>query len=311
MDTNILLESGTNELEILEFTVGGNHYGINVAKVLEIMPYQQVTPVPNTHPNVEGLFMPRDKIISVISLRKCLGYPTDDSQSGLLFITNFNNLDTAFHVDEVLGIHRVSWEQIHTPDSTISSGTGEAGIATGVLKMDDRLIVLLDFEKIISWINPETSLRVSDMDNYVTKDRSASPILLAEDSKLLMKLIQECLTKAGYTNLILCENGQEAWDKLRELKEQGDVLESVHCIITDIEMPQMDGHRLTKLVKSDDIMKNIPVIIFSSLINDEIRRKGEALGADAQLTKPEVGKLVDNVDRLVDQYESARNENKR
>jgi two-component system chemotaxis response regulator CheV len=311
MDTNILLESGTNELEILEFTVGGNHYGINVAKVLEIMPYQQVTPVPNTHPNVEGLFMPRDKIISVISLRKCLGYPTDDSQSGLLFITNFNNLDTAFHVDEVLGIHRVSWEQIHTPDSTISSGTGEAGIATGVLKMDDRLIVLLDFEKIISWINPETSLRVSDMDNYVTKDRSASPILLAEDSKLLMKLIQECLTKAGYTNLILCENGQEAWNKLRELEEQGDVLESVHCIITDIEMPQMDGHRLTKLVKSDDIMKNIPVIIFSSLINDEIRRKGEALGADAQLTKPEVGKLVDNVDRLVDQYESARNENKR
>lgn len=311
MDTNILLESGTNELEILEFTVGGNHYGINVAKVLEIMPYQQVTPVPNTHPNVEGLFMPRDKIISVISLRKCLGYPTDDSQSGLLFITNFNNLDTAFHVDEVLGIHRVSWEQIHTPDSTISSGTGEAGIATGVLKMDDRLIVLLDFEKIISWINPETSLRVSDMDNYVTKDRSASPILLAEDSKLLMKLIQECLTKAGYTNLILCENGQEAWNKLRELREQGDVLESVHCIITDIEMPQMDGHRLTKLVKSDDIMKNIPVIIFSSLINDEIRRKGEALGADAQLTKPEVGKLVDNVDRLVDQYESARNENKR
>ena len=311
MDTNILLESGTNELEILEFTVGGNHYGINVAKVLEIMPYQQVTPVPNTHPNVEGLFMPRDKIISVISLRKCLGYPTDDSQSGLLFITNFNNLDTAFHVDEVLGIHRVSWEQIHTPDSTISSGTGEAGIATGVLKMDDRLIVLLDFEKIISWINPETSLRVSDMDNYVTKDRSASPILLAEDSKLLMKLIQECLTKAGYTNLILCENGQEAWNKLRELEEQGDVLESVHCIITDIEMPQMDGQRLTKLVKSDDIMKNIPVIIFSSLINDEIRRKGEALGADAQLTKPEVGKLVDNVDRLVDQYESARNENKR
>ena len=126
-----------------------------------------------------------------------------------------------------------------------------------------------------------------------------------------MKLIQECLTKAGYTNLILCENGQEAWNKLRELEEQGDVLESVHCIITDIEMPQMDGHRLTKLVKSDDIMKNIPVIIFSSLINDEIRRKGEALGADAQLTKPEVGKLVDNVDRLVDQYESARNENKR
>lgn len=306
MDTNILLESGTNELEILEFTVAGNHYGINVAKVLEIMVYQQVTPVPNTHPYVEGLFMPRDKIISVISLRKCLGYPAESDKPGLLFITNFNNLDTAFHVDEVLGIHRVSWEEIHTPDSTISSGEGNQGVATGVLKYDDRLIVLLDFEKIISWINPETTLQVSDMEGYVAKDRSASPILLAEDSKLLMKLIEECLKKAGYTNLIPCENGQVAWDKLQEFEKEGDVLDKVHCIITDIEMPQMDGHRLTKLVKTDDTLKHIPVIIFSSLINDEIRRKGESVGADAQLTKPEVGKLVDAVDEQVKRYETER-----
>ena len=304
MDTNILLESGTNELEVLEFKVADNYYGINVAKIKEILTYQHVTPVPNSHPFVEGIFMPRDTMISVINLRKCLGYDNDPDIVGLFFITNFNNLNTAFHVDEVLGIHRVSWEDINTPDGTISSD--DNGVSTGVLKLEDRLVVILDFEKIVSNINPETGLKVSDMDNYETRDRSKSPILLAEDSALLSKLIQECLRKAGYTNLIVNENGQAAWDKLVEYNNNGTVLEDVHCVITDIEMPQMDGHRLTKLIKDHDVMKNIPVVIFSSLINEEIRRKGESVGADAQLTKPEIGKLVSAVDSLVDKYEHAR-----
>ena len=149
------------------------------------------------------------------------------------------------------------------------------------------------------------------MNNYETKDRSQCPILLAEDSKLLMKLIEECLKKAGYTNLILNENGQEAWNKLVEFKKEGTVLDKVHLIITDIEMPKMDGHRLTKLVKEDDTMKHIPVIIFSSLINEQIRRKGESLGADEQLTKPEIGQLVEAVDRLIAKYEAEREEAKK
>jgi two-component system chemotaxis response regulator CheV len=252
--------------------------------------------------------MPRDTIISVINLRKCLGYEDADSKDGLLFITNFNNLNTGFHVDTVLGIHRVSWKDINEPDSTISSDAG--GTATGVLKWEDRLIVIIDFEKIVAGINTETSLKVSDLDNYETKDRSASPLLIAEDSKMLMKMIQESLTKAGYTNITPCYNGKEAWDRLRELREKGTALNDVHLIITDIEMPQMDGHRLCKLIKEDDTLKKIPVVIFSSLINDDIRRKGEAVGADEQLTKPEIGKLVGAVDRLVAQYEQYRSEDK-
>ena len=304
MDTNILLESGTNELEILEFRAGNNYYGINVAKINEILLYQKVTPVPNAHPCIEGIFMPRDTMISVINLRKCLGLDEKFDNDGLFVITNFNNLNTAFHVDEVLGIHRVSWEEIIKPDSTINSD--ESGVSTGVIKLSDRLVVILDFEKIVSDINPETSLKVSDMDDYVKKDRGESPILIAEDSALLQKLIVECLKKAGYTKIIINDNGQEAWDKLCEFKEEGNVLDNVHCIITDIEMPLMDGHRLTKLVKEDNTMKKIPVVIFSSLINDQIRRKGESLGADAQLTKPEIGKLVEAVDELIERYESAR-----
>ena len=296
MDTNILLESGTNELEILEFALGNNHYGINVAKIKEILQYSQVTPVPNAHPSVEGIFMPRDTMISVINLRRCLGMP-DAEKEGLFIITNFNKLNIAFHVDEVIGIHRVSWEEIIKPDSTIN---GEGGsTSTGVIKMNNRLVVILDFESIVSSISPETGLRTTDIDNLKERGRSDSTILIAEDSPLLSKLITDCLRKAGYENLIVTTNGQEAWDKISELKAKGTLLEEVQCIITDIEMPQMDGHRLTKLCKSDDLIKKIPLVIFSSLVNDEMRRKGEMLGADAQLTKPEIGMLVDAIDKLI------------
>ena len=300
METNILLENGTNELEVLEFTLNDNHYGINVAKIREILSYQPVTPVPNAHESVEGIFMPRDTMITVISLKKSLGLPETDEQ-GLFIITNFNKLNIAFHVDTVVGIHRVSWAEIIKPDSTINAT--ESGVSTGVIKMDDKLVVILDFEKIVTDISPETGLKVSDIDELgERRNRSDSPILIAEDSHLLSKLITDSLKKAGYTNLIVTMDGQEAWDKLQEYQKEGDVFDRVHCIITDIEMPRMDGHRLTKLVKSDEDLQKIPLIIFSSLVNEEMRRKGEALGADAQLTKPEIGKMVSAIDDLIDKH---------
>lgn len=296
MDTNILLESGTNELEILEFALGNNHYGINVAKIKEILQYSQVTPVPNSHPSVEGIFMPRDVMITVINLRRCLGMP-DGDVDGLFIITNFNKLNVAFHVDQVIGIHRVSWEEIIKPDSTLNGQDGS--VATGVIKMNNRLVVILDFESIVSGISPETGLRTADIDSLQARDRSESRILIAEDSPLLSKLITDCLKKAGYEDLVITGNGQEAWDKICELKARGTLLDDVQCIITDIEMPQMDGHRLTKLCKTDDTIKKIPLVIFSSLVNEEMRRKGEQLGADAQLTKPEIGMLVEAIDNLI------------
>ena len=297
MDTKILLENGTNELEILEFTLAGNSYGINVAKIKEIITYQPVTPVPNSHPSIEGIFMPRDTMITAIDLKNCLGRG-ESEKKGLFIVTNFNKLDIAFHVESVLGIHRVSWRDIIKPDITISAA--DESVATGIIKKNDKLIIILDFEKIVSDINPETGLKMSDMDDMGQRERCESPILIAEDSPLLSRLITDCLKKAGYTNLIVTMNGQEAWDKLQEFEKAGIVREKVHCIITDIEMPLMDGHRLTKLVKTNDNMKKIPLIIFSSLVNEEMRIKGEQLGADAQLTKPEIGSLVSAIDDLID-----------
>ena len=237
-------------------------------------------------------------MITVINLKRCLGMPENGAGEGLFIITNFNKLNIAFHVDAVIGIHRVSWESIIKPDSTIN--TEENSASTGVIKLDDKLIIILDFEKIVTDISPETGLKISDVDNLPNRERCDSPILIAEDSPLLSKLITDCLKKAGYTNLIITMNGQEAWDELTEMKKTGKITDKVHCIITDIEMPLMDGHRLTKLVKTDDDMKGIPLIIFSSLVNEEMRIKGEKLGADAQLTKPEIGNLVAAIDKLID-----------
>lgn len=298
METNILLENGTNELEVLEFTIGNNCYGINVAKIREILPYQTVTPMPNAHRSIEGIFMPRETMITVINLPKELGLQENASYTNdMMIITNFNKLNIAFHVHKVVGIHRVSWNNIIKPDQTIN--TSDSGIATGIIKIDGKLIVILDFERIVSEISPETGLKVSDIDALGVRERNDSPILIAEDSALLSKLIIDSLHKAGYTNVIKNDNGQEAWDKLERMKKKGTALDEVKCIITDIEMPMMDGHRLTKLVKSDDVLKKIPLIIFSSLVNEEMRIKGLSLGADAQLSKPEIGNLVKVIDALI------------
>jgi two-component system chemotaxis response regulator CheV len=285
-------------LEVLEFTLNENHYGINVAKIKEILPYKQPTPIPNAHPCIEGIFMPRDTIITIVDLSKSLNLPPQDStRTDMYIVTNFNKLNIAFHVNDVVGIQRVSWADITKPDESISN-SGK-GVATGIIKLSDKLIVILDFEKIVSDISPETGLKVSDIDALGERKRNARPILVAEDSPLLSKLILDSLHKAGYTNVIMNNNGQEAYDKLCAFRDEGTIYDKVKCVITDIEMPQMDGHRLTKLIKDDKDMKNLPVIIFSSLVNDEMRRKGESLGANAQLSKPEIGQLVTTIDKLI------------
>ena len=298
MESNILLESGTNELEILEFVINGNHYGINVAKVREILTIQDITPIPNSHPCIEGIFMPRDTIITVINLIRTLGFDDDgDNSNNMLIVTNFNNLNIAFIVNQVIGIHRVSWSDIVKPDSTVN--TPGAAIATGIIKHMDNLVIVLDFEKIVEEICPETSLKVSQIDELGERERNAVPILIAEDSPLLTQLVHDALTKAGYTNITMKANGQEAWDRLCELKKTNGVEYGAKLVITDIEMPVMDGHRLIRLIREDIALQHIPIIVFSSLINDDMRRKGERLGADRQISKPEIGQLVSMIDELV------------
>ena len=221
MDSNILLESGTNELEVLEFVIEGNHYGINVEKVREILQFQNITPVPNSHPCIEGIFMPRGDIITVIDLIKTLGFQNNDNRNNFLIVTNFNNLNIAFDVQAVFGINRVSWTDVVKPDSTVS-GPG-SGVATGIIKNADNLLIILDFERIVEEICPETSLKVSEIKQLESRERNDIPVLIVEDSTLLCTLIKDSLFQAGYNKLTVKNNGQEAWDYLCELKKNNGV----------------------------------------------------------------------------------------
>lgn len=297
--TDILLESGTNELEIMEFTIAGEQFGINVAKVREIMMSCPIKPMQNAHPVIEGIYKPRDEVMTVVNLAKYLDLtPSEDPTRDIFICANFNDLNFAFHIHTVVGIYRISWNKIQKPDRIIYGG--KEGVATGIAEYDGRLITILDFEKIIAEISPETSIQIEDIDTLGKRVDSPVRILVAEDSMLLSKMIVESLHRAGYNNVVKADNGQEAWDFLCEAKDSGDDLEEhVSLVVTDIEMPQMDGHRLLKLIKEDNFLHTLPVILFSSLINEEMRIKGERLGADAQITKPEIAGLVGIIDRLL------------
>ena len=296
---DILLESGTNELEIMEFTIDNKSFGINVAKIKEIIQYTSVNPMPNSHPCVEGVFKPRDIVITVVDLPKYMGYPRQEiSDRDILIITNFNKSITAFHVHTIEGIHRISWEDIEKPDMTIYGG--EDGLATGIAKVDGKLIMIIDFEKILVDISPAAGIQVSEVAPLSDRPKVSKPVMIVEDSALLKKMILDSLSTAGYTNVIAMSNGKEAWDKLQDLRNDSSLplYDKVCCIITDIEMPKMDGHRLTKLIRDDSVLKVLPIIIFSSLIDEEMRLKGTSLGASAQVSKPEIGKLVGLIDSL-------------
>lgn len=297
-NNEILLESGTNEIEIMEFTVGGNLYGINVAKVDEIMLSQPVKAMPHTHPAVEGIFKPRETVITVLNLPTYLGIPSELQEKDLFIITNFNKMHIAFRVHTVIGISRISWTAIQKPDKTLN-GEGES-VTTGIAQCNGKLVTILDFERIVAEIAPESTIQSSEIDKMGPRGHSDAPILLAEDSVLLSKMIQESLHKAGYRNLCCFPNGLEMWEYLCMAKKTGTVDEKAALIITDIEMPQMDGHRLTKLVKDDPELKHIPLIIFSSLITEEMRAKGKQLGANEQMSKPEIGHLVAVMDHLLE-----------
>lgn len=296
----ILLESGTNELEILEFTLGETSFGINVAKVVEISKYEKITHIPSAHNAIEGIFKPRENIITVIDLAKYLNLPSsDDTSKDNFIVTNFNKITTAFHVHQIMGIHRISWTNIEKPDTTLYGGVD--GLATGIAQFDNRLIVIIDFEKLLADINPLTGIQLKEIDDLGDRKRNTKPILIAEDSMLLSKMILQALTQAGYVNVTCTTNGEEAWDKIKYyLSNTSKPIEAqLACLITDIEMPKMDGHRLLKVVRDEIKLEYLPVIIFSSLINDEMKRKGDSLGATAQLSKPEIGHLVETIDKYV------------
>lgn len=293
----ILLESGTNELEIVEFMIGTNRFGINVIKVREIIPIMPVTKVPFSHPHVEGVISLRDEVIPVVDLATVLHLSEHYEKANEKYIiAEFNMLKVAFHVGTIAQIHRISWGKIEQPNKVAQN---LEHLITGIIHFNDEMILLPDFEKIIFNINPNTGISKERIQSLDKRERSTKTILIAEDSSLLRELLKETLEKVGYVNIEVCHDGEEALERLNAFSEKGKITDSIQLVITDIEMPKMDGHHLTKRIKESDHLKQLPVIIFSSLITNDLRHKGEQVGADAQVSKPEVSELVKFIDKYI------------
>lgn len=296
METGILLESGTNELELLKFHVGNKCFGINIAKVSEMMRYSAVTPMPDAPDAVEGIFMPRDTLITVVDLHTVLNSPCPDGIEGMFIICEFNSMHVAFHVTSVNGIVKLSWTSIEKPPSVAQNENG--GLITGVAKLDDGMILVLDFEKIVADINRSAGLDTTGVDKlaHLESVNFEGHVVIAEDSALLNKMIMDSLHTAGFKNVISFTNGKDAFDYIEGYKSLGEnIRDEVALLISDIEMPQMDGHHLTKRLKSDPITQRIPIFLFSSLINDKMRIKGKSVGADEQFSKPQIGILIEKM----------------
>lgn len=293
----ILIETGTNEFEIVEFNVGKVNYGINVAKVREVINLVPITKMPQAHPYVDGLFTLRGRVMPLVNLPRCLNQETEDDLKNII-VTEINNYNIGFLVNSVSRIHRISWTEME-PAPNVS----DSPMVVGIIKMLDKMVLLLDFEKIIAEINPEINEKLTTLPE-VTKDikeqRNDVKVFVAEDSPMLRDLLVQTLHDAGYITTRDFSNGKLAWEALQKIgQEEAPLDDSINILISDIEMPQMDGHHLLTQIRDHNKLGKLPVIFFSSLINEEMRRKGEAIGANGQISKPEIGQLIDLIDSLV------------
>ena len=298
MSNNILLESGTGEVEVIEFIVNGNHYAINVVKVKEViqMPQSGLTKLPDPKPEIAGLILCRDEIITLVDLKYIITKQTTKNVGSKIIICEFNKMKVSFNIDDVVGVHRIKWSEIRKPDDL-----SENSLAVGNILLDDKVLIMLDFEKIVTDICPSSGISEDKLVEVDYKDRSGAKLVLADDSALIRRLLKDTLTKAGFKNLKIFDDGKQALDFFKGLvKEKGENFNKyAQMLITDIEMPQMDGLTLTRKIKEDVVLKKLPVVIFSSLITSELRHKGESVKADAQLSKPEISELVDTIDKLL------------
>jgi two-component system chemotaxis response regulator CheV len=293
----ILLESGTGEVEILHFIVAGEHYAINVVKVKELLQIENVSKVPNSHPAVSGISLIRGEMISIVDLMYVLeNRKNENVKTSMTLVCEFNKIKVGFAIDSVLGINRIGWNKIMKPDDITANS-----LVIGNINLNNQIIMLLDFEKIVMDINPNTGINLERIKDISIKDRSHIKVALADDSPLIRKVLLETLTSSGFTKLKFFDDGAQAYDYLLMLAEKrGDrFMEDIDLLITDIEMPQLDGHALTRRLKEHKILKKLPIIIFSSLITDDLLHKGESVGADAQMSKPEIENLVALIDKIL------------
>lgn len=313
MSMNPLLS--TNELEVVEFLLDERqedgstytgHYAINVAKVLEIIRLPQVTSMPGTHdPSVMGSFNLRGKVLPLINLATWLGKSMAVTPNDKVLVTEFSGVKAAFLVSSVMSIHRLDWERIEPPNKYVQTFSRDS--ITGILRIGERVLFILDMEKILASL--DHSLDMSRMEPEPARVEMPEQVrlLLADDSSSLRKIVKSFLEKSGY-QVTTASNGREAWEYLNNLAQaqsgqagKEDLSEIVDLVISDIEMPEMDGHALTSKIRENPALHKLPVVLFSSLITDALRAKGIKVGADRQVSKPDLAGLDKIVKEIMEE----------
>lgn len=304
----ILLDSGTNEVEILELVIGGQYFGINVLKIRQLVQYDPgaTTPVrlPGIHPAIMGTFIFQGSPIPVIDLPLYLGMQEHDTGDTpqVVAVCEFNNAVHGFRIDGFDKIHRISWNDIQVP----SFGEDTTLAITGVVSTSDREIMLLDFEGIISdIIGPLHSGKGENgepiQDTEKAQRRENIKVLLVDDSSTMRLQIEQLLADAHYRDVTVCNDGQEAYETVRSLVEKasvngGELGQYLDVVVTDIEMPKMDGLTLCKKIKQE--IPDLSVLILSSMISEQMAMKCKQVSADGYLSKMESAKLINLLDDL-------------
>ena len=320
MSQSILLETGTNELEVIEFyieealpdgSVYRGYYGMNVAKVLEIIRRPTITGVPSKHhPAVLGTFNLRGRVLPLVDLARWLGKPQIESDALKVIVSEFSGVVTAFLCSGVTRIHRLTWNQVEAPGKHLRDYSKDS--ITGVIRFEDRIMFILDMEMIITSMDTkldmskrseEAGIIEANAQGEAVPDAHAFHVLIADDSSSIRNMIAATLERVGY-RVTRTASGQEAWDVLNLWKKEADdenitIHDKVQLVISDIEMPEMDGHTLTRKIKNDPAFSTLPVVLFSSLITEALRHKGQSVGADDQISKPDLPTLTQRVRSII------------
>ncbi|MDO3378600.1 chemotaxis protein CheV [Geoalkalibacter halelectricus] len=305
----ILLESGTNEVEIIEFYLGGQSFGINVHKLREIVPYEPeaMTALPESGPSMKGMLLLRGKTVPLVDLGSHLRKRGQGEPAGrqVVLVCEFNREVNSFLVDGVNQIHRISWKDVKPLDEFF---TPYKPRFTGCITVDGREVMIVDLEHVISEIFPEQTIlgdgeRAEEVDDFKRESRQEVRILVAEDSTIIRNQITSILKSSGYVQVTAFINGEECYNGLNMLKAEAvhkgkDFREFADLLISDIEMPSMDGLTLCRKIKSDSVLKNLTVLMFSSLINEQLAHKCQEVGADGHISKPQIHALV----KMLDEY---------
>lgn len=303
----ILLETGTNEVQVLEFLIGERSYGVNVLKIKQLIKYEEssMVPIPDSHPAVMGTIVFQKESIAVLDLGTYLNIPTDrEGKLQVVLICEFNNRISGFFIDDVKRMHRLSWNQIQTQKF---SKDNEAAKITGICHIENRQVLLLDFETIVADVFGDTAFNdvyadVGDSQSKVS--RKDIRLFLADDSVLVRKKVKELLNAAGFEHLTIYENGGALMKSFNQVlanaeKQGKTVTDQIDLIVSDIEMPQLDGLSLCKMIKEK--APTLPVIVLSSMITDQMIEKCKSVGADNYLSKRHFPDLPDLIDKTLEE----------